>query len=67
MEFEKLRQIVAGVLNMEAGEISMDTRFADDLGADSLDIFRLSWASRRRSISRYLPMRRRKSPPSGTP
>ena len=38
MEFEKLRQIVAGVLNMEAGEISMDTRFADDLGADSLDI-----------------------------
>ena len=41
MEFEKLRQIVAGVLNMEAGEISMDTRFADDLGADSLDIFQI--------------------------
>ena len=41
MEFEKLRQIVAGVLNMEAGEISLDTRFADDLGADSLDIFQI--------------------------
>ena len=41
MEFEKLRQIVAGVLNMEAGEISMDTRFADDLGADSLDLVEL--------------------------
>ena len=41
MEFEKLRQIVAGVLNMEAGEISMDTRFADDLGADSLDVFQI--------------------------
>ena len=41
MEFEKLRQIVAGVLNMEAGEISMDTRFADDLGADSLDVVEL--------------------------
>ncbi len=41
MEFEKLQQIIAEVLNVEADEITMDTTFVDDLGADSLDVFQI--------------------------
>lgn len=41
MEFEKLKAIVAEVLNVSEDEITMDTTFVDDLGADSLDIFQI--------------------------
>jgi len=41
MEFEKLKKIIAEVLNVDAEEITMDTTFVDDLGADSLDIFQI--------------------------
>ena len=41
MEFEKLRQIIAEVLNVDPEEITMETTFVDDLGADSLDIFQI--------------------------
>ena len=41
MEFEKLKGIIAEVLNVEADEISLSTTFVDDLGADSLDIFQI--------------------------
>ena len=41
MEFDKLKQIIAEVLNVDADEITMDTTFVDDLGADSLDIFQI--------------------------
>lgn len=41
MEFEKLKQIIAEVLNVDEDEISMETTFVDDLGADSLDIFQI--------------------------
>ena len=41
MEFEKLKQIIAEVLNVDADEITMDTTFVADLGADSLDIFQI--------------------------
>lgn len=41
MEFEKLQQIIAEVLNTEPDEITMSTTFVDDLGADSLDIFQI--------------------------
>ena len=41
MEFEKLQQIIAEVLNVDADEISMETTFTDDLGADSLDVFQI--------------------------
>ena len=41
MEFEKLQEIIAEVLNMDADEITMDTTFVDDLGADSLDVFQI--------------------------
>ena len=38
MEFEKLQGIIAEVLNVETDDITMDTTFVEDLGADSLDI-----------------------------
>lgn len=41
MEFEKLKNIIAEVLNGDADEITMDTTFVDDLGADSLDVFQI--------------------------
>lgn len=41
MEFEKLQGIIAEVLNVETGEITLDTTFVEDLGADSLDIFQI--------------------------
>ena len=41
MEFEKLKEIIADVLNVNADEITMDKTFVDDLGADSLDIFQI--------------------------
>lgn len=41
MEFEKLQEIIAEVLNVDADEITMETTFVDDLGADSLDIFQI--------------------------
>ena len=41
MEFEKLKKIIAEVLNVDVDEITMDTTFVEDLGADSLDIFQI--------------------------
>ena len=48
MEFEKLKKIIAEVLNVDEDEITMDTTFIDDLGADSSGCdSRLLWESRR--------------------
>lgn len=44
MEFEKLQQIIAEVLNVDADEITAETTFVDDLGADSLDVFQIIMA-----------------------
>jgi len=41
MEFEKLKKVIAEVLNVDQEEITMDTTFTDDLGADSLDVFQI--------------------------
>ncbi|MBQ5561265.1 MAG: acyl carrier protein [Lachnospiraceae bacterium] len=41
MEFEKLQSIISEVLNVDADEITMETSFVDDLGADSLDVFQI--------------------------
>ena len=34
MEFEKLQEIIADVLNVDPNEVTMETTFADDLGAE---------------------------------
>lgn len=41
MEFEKLQEIIAEVLNMEKEEIRPEMKFVEDLGADSLDVFQI--------------------------
>ena len=41
MEFEKLKKVIAEVLNVDPDEIALETTFMDDLGADSLDVFQI--------------------------
>ena len=41
MEFEKVRDIIVEVLNVEESEITLNTTFVDDLVSDSLDILQI--------------------------
>ena len=41
---EKMSEMIAEQLNCEAGDITAETSFKDDLGADSLDLFELVMA-----------------------
>ncbi len=41
MEFEKLKEVIAEVLNVDPEEITLQSTFVDDLGADSLDVFQI--------------------------
>lgn len=41
MEYEKLKEIIAEILNVDPDEITMETTFVDDLGVDSLDVFQI--------------------------
>ena len=41
MEFEKLKSIIAEVLNVDPEEITPDSTFTDDLGEDSLDVYQI--------------------------
>lgn len=41
MEFEVLRDILVKILGVAPDEITMDTTFAEDLGADSLDMYQV--------------------------
>ncbi len=41
---EKVKEIIAEQLGLDAVEITEDTSFKDDLGADSLDLFELIMA-----------------------
>ena len=41
MELEMLKEMIAMVLSVDTKEITLETTFVDDLGADSLDIFQI--------------------------
>ena len=41
MEFDKIKKVIAEVLNVDPEEITMESTFMDDLGADSLDVFQI--------------------------
>lgn len=41
MELDVIKEVIAEVLNVDTEEISLDTTFVDDLGADSLDLFQI--------------------------
>lgn len=44
MIFDKVKEIIANELNVDAEKITMDTHLVDDLGADSLDAVELIMA-----------------------
>ncbi len=41
MEFEKMKEVIANVLNVDPEEIKPETTFTEDLGADSLDLLQI--------------------------
>ena len=41
---EKMKELIADQLSVEADTITEDSSFKDDLGADSLDLFELVMA-----------------------
>lgn len=41
MEFKKVQGIISEVLNIAADEITLETSFVEELGADSLDVFQI--------------------------
>lgn len=41
MELDLMKKVIAEVLNVDESEVTMDTTFVDDLGADSLDVFQI--------------------------
>ncbi len=44
MVFEKVRNLIAQQLNVDGEEITRDSRFVEDLSADSIDIVELMMA-----------------------
>jgi acyl carrier protein len=44
VDFEKVRQIVADQLGVDVDQVSQESSFIDDLGADSLDTVELVMA-----------------------
>lgn len=41
MEFEKLQEIIAEVMNVEKEDVQPETKFVEDLAADSLDVLQI--------------------------
>ncbi len=44
MVFDKIKEILASQLDADAGEMTMETKILDDLGADSLDVVEMLMA-----------------------
>lgn len=42
--FDRVKKVVVDKLNVDAGEVTSDAAFMDDLGADSLDLVELVMA-----------------------
>ena len=41
MDFEKIKEVIVDQLGVDESKVTLDASFADDLGADSLDIVNL--------------------------
>jgi acyl carrier protein len=41
MVFEKIKGVVASQMGVEESKIQMESKFIDDLGADSLDLYQV--------------------------
>ena len=42
MELEMLKDAIVKVLKIDASELDLETRFVEDLGADSLDMYQIA-------------------------
>ncbi len=42
MELEMLKEAIVKVLKIDARELTLETRFVEDLGADSLDLYQIA-------------------------
>lgn len=63
MELEKLQEVIANVLSVDPNEITLETTFLEDLGADSLDVYQIIMGIEEVFILRYLPRKWNVSPP----
>ena len=41
-ELEMLKEAIVKVLKIDIGELTLETRFVEDLGADSLDMYQIA-------------------------
>ncbi|RKQ31007.1 MULTISPECIES: acyl carrier protein [Clostridia] len=41
MEFEKIRKIIAEEMNLNVEDVKQESRFVEDLAADSLDVIQI--------------------------
>ena len=41
MELDVIRRVIAEVLSVDPAEVTLETTFQEDLGADSLDLFQI--------------------------
>ena len=44
MEFDKLKEIIGKVMNVDTDTITEETTFVEEVGADSLDVFQIIMA-----------------------
>ena len=51
MVFEKIKEILAEQLDANADDMTMDTKIADDLNADSLDVVELLMSGSKNDFS----------------
>ena len=49
--FKTMQDLIAEQFAIDADEISMDSSFVDDLGADSVDLWSWSWRWKKNSTS----------------
>ena len=41
MELEKLKEAIADILSVDPNEVTEETTYTEDLGADSLDVYQI--------------------------
>lgn len=41
MELEKIKKVIVELIDIDENDITAETSFTDDLGADSLDLFQI--------------------------
>lgn len=61
--FESVKSVVVEQLSVDANEVKLESRFIEDLNADSLDVVELVMALEKNSQSKFLMKMRRKSKP----